>query len=204
MKNIRFFEIRKEMKKAVIFILTLCIVFALSANAFAMDCIVPADMVPKDSALNVGKRTENLKVGDVIILYKDVSGITYLTVEEKKTTDLGTSKSEVGTTAITNMTLNIKHKNWLGVVSVAVEIRMKCTWYKSGTNSYIMGLGGTYTIYNSSYSCSWNSSYNQSSATYHTRGLDVSNNSNFVTFVFDAALITTNNPPVVNMGYISF
>lgn len=92
-------------------------------------------------------------------------------------------------------------KNLLGKEVDAFKVSMTCSWDENGNYSKISNLKGSWTIYDSSFSLSWDTSNFYVANLYHSMGLKIIHNFSSALYIFYAQVDTLNTPVSCYLGY---
>lgn len=196
------------------FLPLLCLTLLLSTTATA--AYTPSSTEDDSSTLSMtlqnNKKTTNPstfssvtshEVGQKYVFDEDDEGnIYYIVVSES--TEAPAGRSTTGTSKTTYKTIDIMHKNILGMDVKDITVDLTCSWTSDGTNSSIQNLHGQYTIHNNKYSCVWTNEYKMAEFDYHRLSLEVDNGKNTYVFAPCAYLFWSETPPWVLIDYLIY
>lgn len=185
------------MKKLVSTFLSIVMLFALTAPAFATEsnstatadsCTTTTETQSQIIPRNI--QSFNLQnVGDTQILTEDEEGVLFIELTDEHETVSNVARA--GITREVERNYTIYHKNWLGNQEAVVEVTAKVTWIDNGANSYIQNLHGEYNVKNDDFSCVWNSDYQHSSDYLHYLTLDIYHGVDIYVYMLSASLVFT-------------
>ncbi|MDE6956540.1 MAG: hypothetical protein K2O96_00340 [Lachnospiraceae bacterium] len=132
------------------------------------------------------------EIGESKIVSQDENGTMTVTLVEANDSDNNLSRD-----ATTSSRTFVYNYTSLGVTREAFRVALVCSWNRNGKNSYITNLKGTYTVKDSSFSCSWDKD-SYSSQAYHALYLNVYHGGSSTYYIFSATVVPTDSP------YISF
>ncbi len=197
-------KIKKMLSLLIAIALVTC---AFVPTAFAAELYETGEINTSDISLSGNEMSPKMQRA---ITYNDLAvGETQFAGQFEDGTALYvTLISDTNSDPMTRATSKVTSKSWMfqtvnvfGVKVDAFKVAMKCYWTEDGSDSEIQTLNGTYTIYDSSFTCSWDEDNASANPTYHALPLDVYHGGGSAYYIFDAILNTLVSPATCTISY---